>query len=169
MSASAERIVVFSHGKDSEPWGTKIQALARIARQAGYRVESVDYRGIDTVEGRLAALRTACRDLPAAPILVGSSLGSFLSAAASVELGARGLFLMAPAFDLPGLPPTPRVASCPIVAVHGWRDEIVPVEIAIAFARDNGATLHVVDDDHRLHASLPRIEGWLREFLEALA
>jgi len=23
----------------------------------------------------------------------------------------------------------------------------------------------VVDDDHRLHATLPRIAGWLRDFL----
>jgi hypothetical protein len=27
--------------------------------------------------------------------------------------------------------------------------------------------LHVVDDDHRLHATLPRIAGWLRDFLRS--
>lgn len=161
--------MVFSHGKDSEPWGTKIVALAEIARAAGYRVESIDYRGIDTVEGRLAKLRASCRDLPPAPVLVGSSLGSFLSAAASIDVGARGLFLMAPAFELPGLPPTPAVARCPMMAVHGWRDEIVPVDIAISFARAHAARLHLVDDDHRLHASLPNIAGWLRDFLGELA
>lgn len=168
MSVSAERVVVFSHGKDSEPWGTKIVALAEVARSAGYRVESIDYRGINTVEGRLDKLRASCRSLPPSPVLVGSSLGSFLSAAASIDVGARGLFLMAPAFELPGLPPTPDVARCPTVAVHGWRDEIVPVEIAIAFARAQAASLYLVDDDHRLHASLPRIASWLRDFLGAL-
>lgn len=169
MTTESERIVVFSHGKDSEPWGTKIVALAAVARAAGYQVESIDYRGIETVEGRLVRLTAACRGLSAPPVLVGSSLGSFLSAAASVEVNARGLFLMAPAFELPGLPPTPPLAHCPIVAVHGWRDEIVPVDIAIDFARAQGATLHLVDDDHRLHASLPRIERWLGDFLGALA
>ena len=41
-----ERYVVFSHGKDSEPWGSKIAAMAEIAREEGFHVESVDYRGI---------------------------------------------------------------------------------------------------------------------------
>jgi pimeloyl-ACP methyl ester carboxylesterase len=158
------RTVIFSHGKDSEPWGTKILALAEVARGLGWRVESVDYRGIDSVEGRLARLLAAAADIPA-PVLVGSSLGGHLAAAASVPLGARGLFLMAPAFDLPGLPPTPVVARCPTVVVHGWNDDIVPVEIGLAFARSQRALVHLVDDDHRLHVSLPRIGGWLRDFL----
>jgi pimeloyl-ACP methyl ester carboxylesterase len=162
-----KRTVVFSHGKDSEPWGTKILALAAVARDCGCRVESVDYRGIDTVEGRLAKLLEVCRDLPPQPVLVGSSLGGFLAAAASRPLGAAGLFLMAPAFDLPGLPSTPAVAACPTVVVHGWRDDVVPVEKGLAFARAQGALLHVVDDDHRLHATLPRIAGWLRDFLRS--
>lgn len=168
MSNETERCVVFSHGLDGEPWGHKIVVMAAAARAAGYRVESIDYRGINTLDGRLAALQSACAALPPKPVLVGSSLGSFLSAAVSIEAGARGLFLLAPAFELPGLPPTPPVAPCPMTLVHGWRDEVVPVEIAIRFGQARGATLHLVDDDHRLHASLPRIEGWLRDFLEAL-
>lgn len=161
------RTVVFSHGKDSEPWGTKIVTLAAIARDGHWRVESIDYRGIDTVEGRLTKLLETCRDLPPRPVLVGSSLGGFLAAAASRPLDAAGLFLMAPAFDLPGLPPTPAVAACPTVVVHGWHDDIVPIEKGLAFARAQGALLHAVDDDHRLHATLPRIAGWLRDFLSA--
>ena len=165
--------IVFSHGKDSEPWGTKIVALAEVARDLGWRVESVDYRGIDSVEARVATLLAACRGVAAGggtagPVLVGSSLGGFLSAAASIEVRARGLFLMAPAFDLPGLPPTPAVERCPTVVVHGWRDDIVPIEKGIVFARAQGALMHVVDDDHRLHASLPRMTGWLRDFLGGL-
>lgn len=166
--------IVFSHGKDSEPWGTKIVALAEVARDLGWRVESVDYRGIDSVEARLSALLAACAGFAAVggsaagPVLVGSSLGGFLSAAASIEVRARGLFLMAPAFDLPGLPRTPVVERCPTVVVHGWRDDVVPVEKGLAFARAQGALMHLVDDDHRLHASLPRMTGWLRDFLGGL-
>src|SRR5665213_1684631 len=55
----ANRYVVFSHGKDSDPWGRKITALADVARGEGYEVESVDYRGIDTPRG-LAAARARC-------------------------------------------------------------------------------------------------------------
>lgn len=159
------KTIVFSHGKDSEPWGTKILALAQVARALGWRVESVDYRGIDTVEGRLAKLLDACRDLPPHPVLVGSSLGGYLAAAASRPVGAAGLFLMAPAFDLPGLPPTPSAEPCPTVVIHGWRDEVVPVAKGLAFAETQRALTYLVDDDHRLHASLPRMVEWLHEFL----
>ena len=47
---------MFSHGKDSEPWGRKITGLAEIARTEGYDVDSVDYRGIDTPRDRVAKL-----------------------------------------------------------------------------------------------------------------
>jgi len=165
VRASLNRCVVFSHGKDAEPWGSKIVALAERARERGYSVESVDYRGIDSVEARLDKLLAACAGLPAAPVLVGSSLGAFLAAAASRRVAASRLFLMAPAVDLPGLPTLPEMAACPTTVVHGWRDEVVPVEKGIALARAQRATLHVVDDDHRLHASLPRIAQWFDEFL----
>jgi len=158
------RQLIFSHGKDSEPWGTKIVALAETARSVGWQCESVDYRGIDTVEGRLEKLLSVSHALPPA-VHVGSSLGGFLAVAGSIPTAAQGLFLMAPAFDLPGLPPTPACAACPITVIHGWRDDIVPVDIGIRFARAQAATLHVVDDDHRLHESLPQIQFWLDGFL----
>ncbi len=158
------RQIIFSHGKDSEPWGTKIVALAEVARDLGWQCESVDYRGIETVEGRLEKLLAVSSALPAA-VHVGSSLGGFLAVAGSVPTQARGLFLMAPAFDLPGLPPTPLCAKCPTTVVHGWNDDIVPVEIGIRFAKAQGATLHVVNDGHRLHESLPQIQFWLDRFL----
>ena len=160
--------VVFSHGKDSEPWGHKILVLAEVARNAGYSVESVDYRGIDSVEARLQRLLEACQRLSAPPLLVGSSLGSFLAAAASVPVSARGLFLMAPAFDLPGLPATPAVAACPTVVVHGWQDDVVPVEKALAFARAQRAMTYLVDDGHRLHGSLAHIAHWFEAWLISL-
>lgn len=163
------RCVVFSHGKESGPWGTKITALAEVARGRGWDVDSIDYRGIDAVAGRLEALLAACGARPAPPVLVGSSLGGWLAAAASQRVAARGLFLMAPAFDMPGLPPLPPVADCPTAVVHGWRDEVVPVDHGLAFARARRATLHLVDDDHRLAASLPRICAWFGGFLDAIA
>jgi hypothetical protein len=158
------RQLIFSHGKDSEPWGTKIVALAETARDLGWQCESVDYRGIESVEGRLEKLMRVARELPPA-VHVGSSLGGFLAVAGSIPTAARGLFLMAPAFDLPGLPPTPACAACPITIVHGWNDDIVPVEIGIRFARSQGATMHLVNDGHRLHDSLPHIQLWLGGFL----
>src|SRR5271155_2392546 len=40
------KTVVFSHGKESGPWGAKITAMAAVARDLNLSVESVDYRGI---------------------------------------------------------------------------------------------------------------------------
>lgn len=166
------RHVIFSHGKDSEPWGRKIIALADTARAAGCSVESIDYRGIDDVHARHARLLQAGRAHGASPILVGSSLGAWLSLAAASELSARAMFLMAPAVHLepllPPLPTLPSIATCPIVIVHGWRDEIVPCDNAYRFAHEQRALLHMVDDDHRLHASTPLIQQWFAEFLASV-
>ena len=93
----AERYVVFSHGKDSEPWGGKIAAMAEIAREEGFHVESVDYRGIDRPEDRVTRLLAFCKDLRGSLVLVGSSMGGYVSVAGSSLLQARGMFLLAPA------------------------------------------------------------------------
>ncbi|NBX40502.1 MAG: alpha/beta hydrolase, partial [Gammaproteobacteria bacterium] len=47
--------------------------------------------------------------------------------------------------------------------------DIVPCENALRFARERGATLHMVDDDHRLHTSTPRLQMWLGDLLRTLA
>src|SRR5580693_5898695 len=52
--------VVFSHGKESGPWGRKITAMAALVRELQSAVESVDYRGLD--------------DPPARPVLAGAGL-----------------------------------------------------------------------------------------------
>jgi len=45
-------LVVFSHGKESGPWGSKIKALAKVAERLGGNVISVDYREyVDAVLG----------------------------------------------------------------------------------------------------------------------
>ena len=42
-----ELYVCFSHGQESGPWGTKISAMADLARDRGCQVESIDYRGLE--------------------------------------------------------------------------------------------------------------------------
>jgi hypothetical protein len=41
--------------------------------------------------------------------------------------------------------------------VHGWRDEVVPVERGLRFAQRNRAALHVLDSDHGLNDQLPAL------------
>ena len=69
------RQVVFSHGKESGPWGTKIVALAELATAAGHGVASIDYQGIDAPEARVQRLLEHCKEHCDQPILVGSSMG----------------------------------------------------------------------------------------------
>ncbi len=161
--------LIFSHGKESGPWGSKILAMAEVGRELGLPVQSVDYQGMDDPRQRVAALLAAARRLPVAPILAGSSMGGHVSAAAASPLRARGLFLLAPAFYMPGYEAyTPQEVGCPAAIVHGWRDDIVPVENSIRWARAHRAALHVLDSDHRLQDQIPAICRLLRDFLRGL-
>jgi pimeloyl-ACP methyl ester carboxylesterase len=165
----SEACVVFSHGKDGEPWGTKVSALAETARVEGYAIDSVDYRGIDDVRQRTALLLETCKSIRGELVLVGSSLGGYLSLSAAAALHARGVFLMAPAIYMEGLPPLkPGAFDCPVTIVHGWQDEVVPVDHSVRFAREHRAELHIVADDHRLHGNVPFLKYLFEYFLIAL-
>jgi len=161
--------VVFSHGKESGPWGRKISAMAALARDLGLGVESVDYRGIDDPMARVEKLVAVATQIRQPLVLVGSSMGGHVSAAACARLTPRGVFLLAPAFYMPGFESyTPQDVPCPTVIVHGWHDAIVPVDNSIRWAREHHAALHVLDSDHRLEDQIEAICSLLKSFLEAL-
>lgn len=163
------RHICFSHGKESGPWGTKIRALADVARAEGWTVESLDYQGVEDPQARAEKLVAYCRIHNGAMALAGSSMGGFVAAAAAAELPVRGLFLMAPAFYVPGyeqyLPPPP---ACPVTIVHGWRDDVVPWEGSVRYAARSRARLALIDADHRLTANLAEVSGFFRMFLQEL-
>jgi pimeloyl-ACP methyl ester carboxylesterase len=171
--------VVFSHGKESGPWGSKITAMAQVARELQFDVVSVDYRGIDDPLARvrkLVELTTSIASTPrvstprASPVFVGSSMGGFVSAAAAAVVRPRALFLLAPAFYMPGFEEyTPQEVAAPTTIVHGWHDDVVPVENSVRWAREHRATLHVLDSNHRLEDQIGTICVLLREFLKTLA
>lgn len=161
--------VVFSHGKESGPWGSKITAMADVVRDLGRAVESVDYRGMDDPADRVSKLVEVGLRLQGPLVLVGSSMGGHVSAAAAARLKPQGLFLLAPAFYMAGYEQfTPQDVGCPTAIVHGWHDDIVPVENGIRWAREHGATLHVLESDHRLENQIGAICNLLREFLSSL-
>lgn len=164
-----QRLIIFSHGMDSEPWGSKITVLAQCARELGFRAESVDYRSTNDPLERVNLLLKFAKPLKAQPILVGSSLGGHVATAASIELQAQGLFLMAPAFYMPGYERhTPQPAKCPITIVHGWGDDIVPIDNSIRYAREYRATLHAINADHRMTTQIDMIASCFKLFLCAL-
>jgi pimeloyl-ACP methyl ester carboxylesterase len=158
--------VVFSHGQESGPWGSKITAMAEAVRDLDIGAESVDYRGIDDPAARVVKLLDTASLLPGPLVLVGSSMGGHVAAAAAAPLQARGLFLLAPAFYMPGFETyTPQEVGCPVVIVHGWRDDIVPVEHSIRWAGAHRASLHILDSGHRLEDRIAEICRLLTAFL----
>jgi len=160
--------VIFSHGQESGPWGTKIRAMAELVGNMGLASHSIDYRGIADPAERVQKCVDECASFDDSLILVGSSMGGHVATAAAVETGAIGLFVLAPAFfmqDFEALTPDPP--PIPITIVHGWHDDIVPVENSIRFARSCSATLHIVDGDHRLTANIAEINDYLKQFILA--
>ena len=161
--------VIFSHGQESGPWGTKIQAMAELVRQLGCRAESVDYQGIADPSERVEKLVAECAGVGDTLILVGSSMGGHVATAAAERVNAVGLFVLAPAYYMEGYeeltPPAPAMPTC---IVHGWGDDVVPVENSIRFARESRAELHLIDGDHRLTDNIVEICAYLKRFIGRL-
>lgn len=158
--------VIFSHGQESGPWGTKICRMAELVRSLGCTADSIDYRGIADPGERVEKLVNECRGLDDNVVLVGSSMGGHVATAAAEALGAAGLFVLAPAYFMPGYEAlTPRPPGIPISIVHGWCDDVVPVENSIRYAQTCRAELHLVDGDHRLTENIDEINYYLRRFI----
>ena len=163
-------MVVFSHGQESGPWGTKIKVMAERVRQLGCKADSVDYQGIADPTERVQKLIDYCEPLDETLVLVGSSMGGHVATAAADTVNAVGLFVLAPAYYMPGYEDlTPQAPKIPVSIVHGWHDDIVPVENSIRFARACSATLHIVDGDHRLTANIDEICDYLERFIDELS
>lgn len=162
-------IVVFSHGKESGPWGSKIRRLADAATSLGFEVESLDYTGIDDPDARVPLLVKRLANEIKPVVLVGSSMGGYVSTVVAMRRPVSGLFLLAPALYMPGYEVqdyTPML--CPIAVVHGWCDDVIPWNHSVRFAESHRADLHLLDGDHRLNDCLDPVEHLWREFLQNL-
>jgi surfactin synthase thioesterase subunit len=142
--------------------------MSEVAKGLGCDVDSIDYQGILDPSERVEKLVHECADINDALILVGSSMGGHVATAAARILGAAGLFVLAPAYFMDGYEElTPPPPAMPICIVHGWHDDIVPVENSIRYARECSATLHLVDGDHRLTDNISEINEYLERFIKS--
>jgi pimeloyl-ACP methyl ester carboxylesterase len=160
--------VVFCHGLESSPHGSKFQAL----RGAGFDVVSPDFQG-QNLAARVATLEPVLRATPDV-VLVGSSYGGITAlcgAIRHVEAGGlvRGLVLCAPAlgrFEAPAdsmrlYPPAPTIL------IHGRADDVVPARVSEEFAAAHPSVqLVLVDDEHRLKQSIAVIVAATRSFVD---
>lgn len=168
--------IILSHGSDSGPDATKVSALAALAESLGWTTHRPDYREDDlkgyagSIAPRLAQLSRAIQASPVPPVLVGSSMGAFVSGLASLDAPVAGLFLLALPTHIPGYPRAFAARTdVPSFLVHGFDDDVCPVDEAIGFARGHGMPTLLLRDDHRLGATLPVIEAEFRRFLEGIA
>ena len=162
--------VIFSHGQESGPWGIKIRAMADAVKRIGCSADSVDYQGIADPARRVDKLIGYCKDIGTPILLVGSSMGGPVAPAAADTVNAGGRCVLAPAYYMPVYEElTPSAPKMPFSIVHGWHDDIVPVDNSIRFARESHATLHIVDGDHRLTANIDEICDLLVRFVESVS
>ena len=143
--------VVFAHGKESGPWGTKIRALAKVAEQMGGRVISRDDSDTRDPEVRVSRMIDEVKQLRGPVILVGSSMGGYVAAVAAQAVHPNGLFLLAPALGMPGYEVQEISLDVDEISiVHGWGDDVVPAEPVQRFAQQQQAMLHMVPAGHAL-------------------
>ncbi|KAA3606886.1 MAG: alpha/beta hydrolase [Calditrichaeota bacterium] len=160
-------LVCFSHGKESGPWGTKIKHLASIAKRLGFNVMSPDYSSEMNPNERVKMLLAKKPQAINKLVLVGSSMGGYVSLVSSKELNPDGLFVLAPAVFLEGFEiQNPKPTAKIIEIVQGWNDVVVPTENVISYANENKITLHLVDSDHRLTSELKNIGDIFEVFLK---
>ncbi|MGP1666217.1 MAG: alpha/beta hydrolase, partial [Rhodanobacter sp.] len=108
--------------------------------------------------------------LDAPPLLVGSSMGAFVSGLVSLDVPVAGLLLLATPSEIPGYArPFDLRVGVPTVLIHGWRDEVCALGGVQAFAAQRRLPLLVLNDDHRLGASMDAISAQFCYLLDQLA
>lgn len=169
-SRSSRNTVVFSHGKESGPWGIKITRLAKVAQAAGFEILSIDYRGVYDPEERVRMLLEQCQTHDGITVLAGSSMGGYVSLVASEQIRPAGIFLMAPAIGIKGYAQSfPLPHALMTVIIHGWDDDIVHPAPVIDYAGKNRLELDLLPDGHTLENSLEFLENQFKYFLTRLA
>jgi len=160
--------LIFSHGRESGPWGFKIKRLSEIAKKRACSVESIDYRDCMDPDLRVERLlQSLSAQTVQEIILVGSSMGGYVSLVASTDQPVAGLFLMAPALYMPGAKHQHYSSEAAHVEiVHGWSDDVIPPQHSIDFAGQAGCDLHLLRGDHALNTSIEAVEAIFDSFLD---
>lgn len=163
--------VFLSHGLESRPNSTKMQALQAVAEQfPGVMVKAVDHRSSKDPATRLLQMQAAMKKAGAVPertILAGSSMGGWVCAQTSAQTPVLGCFMLAPAFALEHYPHSkPTIGAAFSQIIHGWQDEVVPVGPVLELAQQQRISTLVLDDGHRLANSMSRITDEFRCLLQ---
>ncbi|TSE19738.1 Serine aminopeptidase, S33 [Tepidimonas alkaliphilus] len=159
-----------------------VQTLARACVLEGWRAVRFHFRGVGASEGAfdhgigevddmLAVVQAQALGRPC--VLAGFSFGGYVAAQVALRgqpmPDLRGLLLVAPAasrFAMPALPPelVERTAL-----IHGERDDVVPLQAVLDWARPLGLPLTLIPDgEHFFHGRLPLLKRLARQHLRAI-
>jgi alpha/beta superfamily hydrolase len=163
--------VFLSHGLESGPGSTKIQALKSEAETfEGVSASALDHTHTKDPSVRLEQMQKAIESAGTEPentVLVGSSMGGWVCAQASTNIPVLGCFLLAPALTLPSYPNAPStVVARHTQIIHGWQDDVVEPMPIIEAAQTQGLPILLLPDGHRLQDSLERIVAEFRLFMQ---
>ncbi len=158
--------VVFSHGLEGTPYGSKSRLLADISTAQGFKYIAKDYGQDTPVEERSKMLSEILSDVKGDIILAGSSMGGYMAAAEANESKVRGLYLIAPALYMDNYPVQEFTPKTKVITVrHGWRDTVVPISNSYQFAASNNAEMEIVDDNHRMTDTIEGLAVSFTRFL----
>jgi pimeloyl-ACP methyl ester carboxylesterase len=158
-SAFGKLMIIFAHGLEGSPNGSKIQAL----RNAGFDVNAPDFQGMNLAQRVRLLLEVCEKHSEDKPILAGSSYGGLTAALVAMQIpdSFSGLLLCAPALHLVEPPVGDNtILSAPLglktIIIHGIEDDIVPISCSVEYAersKNDVLAFHKVDDGHRLAQS----------------
>lgn len=161
-----KKLVIYNHGKDSTPWGEKTLAFADVAKRHGYHFESPDYRHEMNPDARVEQLLAMDWSDYGEIVLIGSSMGAYVATVAAEKMTTvSGLFLLAPAFYLPGYQHQTFNLLPRTWIYHGWQDDVVPPEHSWKFAREYRSHLLMTNSDHRLIDQIPLLTEEFERFI----
>ena len=142
-------MIIFAHGLEGTPNGSKIQAL----RASGFEVLAPDFQGMVLSE-RVALLEKICEQhANKKPILAGSSYGGLTAAIIAMRMPHQftGLLLCAPALHLKE---DPVDAETILVAPNGMPTVIGCTTAANAKSRVKGFTFNTTSKKCTLYKSI---------------
>ena len=152
--------VYFSHGKKNGPTDVKLVRLEKVAKK--YNLETVIIDSSYTIDPdeRVKTLMEIIKNEKENEfLLVGSSMGGYVSLLAAEQKMPKSLFLIAPAFYIPNY--SQQVFSpLPLnefEIVHGWTDTVVPVDKSIQYAKETLCTLHLISANHNFDEAIESI------------
>lgn len=144
-----------------------MQALHAVCVSKGIEDRIPDFSSTDDPHKRAAMFKKLIRSETRHLIFAGSSMGGYVATRTSQDTSVRGLFLIAPALYRPNYPLDDRSPKAGAISIiHGWDDEIVPIDESIRFARKFGATLCAIPGDHFLDDQLTEIQRAFASFLD---